>query len=674
MSQRPHCDACALAKSHRISASQTPGSRHNRKRARPDTSEPPLSLEDTIASPLGSFAVDIKGPITPIGIFGYKYALIFTCISTRYRFIYYLKTKDETYTFTKSFISHVRQLGKNIRELIYDINDYDESYLENHPLLKNILSEHNITPTFTLMKSDNGTEFVNSDMSNLLEDNFIAQQTTSPHTPHQNGIAERSNRTIFELAVALLYDSNAPLKLWPYAAKHVIYILNRMPNKRLNLYSTPYTEVYKQAPDVSHLRTFGCDTYIVLPAHQQPSLGLRSARGIFIGFDEPRSLAYLVYVNNKVQRTGHAHFNEDLSTRVHTNNKLERDLRTLIQQVDNPLQSDATNATSSSLAPIEFSSFDNATAPDTQESANNDDAPTVETTINQDIDDPFIEAPALSTRSRSRVLYSNMPCVTVDDSMEAVLSGKHYDPDYELLFNSCFPLISCGVMTEDDAMRTPEQQQWKKAMHQELDKLNAIQTWSYVDSLPPGRKALKHKWVLKNKHDLYGNYIFKARLTVKGCAQHEGYDFDETFSPVAKISAVRLLLSLASAHSMILWQFDVQNAFVNAELTDVDIYMEIPEALREYYKIPQHTRYLKLLRALYGLKQSSREWNHLLVQILKEIGFTQLVAESCLFYITINGQVMYVVVYVDDMIIACILMSNIDWLSSKMLGALCLKF
>jgi hypothetical protein len=221
-------------------------------------------------------------------------------------------------------------------------------------------------------------------------------------------------------------------------------------------------------------------------------------------------------------------------------------------------------------------------------------------------------------------------------------------------------------MTEDDALRTPEHQQWKEAMHQELDKLNAIQTWSYVDTLPPGRKALKHKWVLKNKHDLFGNYIYKARLTVKGCAQREGYDFDETFSPVAKISAVRLLLSLASSYGMILWQFDVQNAFVNAELTDVDIYMEIPDALRDYYKVPHHTRYLRLLRALYGLKQSSREWNQLLVQTLKEIGFTQLVAESCLFYITINGHIMYVVVYVDDMIIACLLMIHIEWLYSEL--------
>ena len=210
MTQRPHCDACALAKSHRISAGQTPGSRHNRKRAHPNTSEPPLLIEDTIATPLGSFAVDIKRPITPTGIFGNKYALIFTCISTRYRFIYFLKTKDETYKYTRLFIIHVRHLGKTIRELIYNINDYDETYLETNPSLKNILLENNITPTFTLMKSDNGTEFVNNDMSDLLEDNYIAHQTTSPHTPHQNGIAERSNRTVFELAVAILYAADAP--------------------------------------------------------------------------------------------------------------------------------------------------------------------------------------------------------------------------------------------------------------------------------------------------------------------------------------------------------------------------------------------------------------------------------------------------------------------------------
>ena len=203
-------------------------------------------------------------------------------------------------------------------------------------------------------------------------------------------------------------------------------------------------------------------------------------------------------------------------------------------------------------------------------------------------------------------------------------------------------------------------------MHVELDRLNAIKTWSFVDSLPPGRKALKHKWVLKNKHDLYGNYIYKARLTVKGCAQREGYYFDETFSPVAKISAVRLLLSLASSYGMLLWQFDVQSAFVNAELTDVDIYMEIPEAFREYYKVPHHTRYLKLLRALYGLKQSSREWNQLLVQLLKEIGFTQLISESCLSYIVIDGHTMYVVVYVDDMIIASLLLIHIEWLYTQL--------
>lgn len=114
-----------------------------------------------------------------------------------------------------------------------------------------------------------------------------------------------------------------------------------------------------------------------------------------------------------------------------------------MKQVDNPLQSDLTHGASSSLALIEFSSYANFIARDTQDSANNVDAPTAKSTINQDIDDSLSEAPVLSTRSRSRVLYFNMSYFTVDDSMEAVLSDKHCDPDYELFFNACsYPVVS----------------------------------------------------------------------------------------------------------------------------------------------------------------------------------------------------------------------------------------
>lgn len=94
-----------------------------------------------------------------------------------------------------------------------------------------------------------------------------------------------------------------------------------MPNKRLRLRSTPYTEIHHRLPDLSHLRNFGCEVYMVLPPHYQPNIGLTAIKGIFLGSDEPHSSAHLVYYNNKVHRSGHVHFNEDLSSKVHSLNE-----------------------------------------------------------------------------------------------------------------------------------------------------------------------------------------------------------------------------------------------------------------------------------------------------------------------------------------------------------------
>ena len=103
-------------------------------------------------------------------------------------------------------------------------------------------------------------------------------------------------------------------------------------------------------------------------------------------------------------------------------------------------------------------------------------------------------------------------------------------------------------------------------MQDELTKLDSINTWDIVNELPPGRKPLHYKWVLKKKFDIYNKLIYKARLTVKGCSQREGIDFTDTFSPVAKLTSVRLLLSLGAIEGLQFKQFDVQNAFPNATL------------------------------------------------------------------------------------------------------------
>ena len=655
ISNRAFCDSCAISKSHRVSSKNTPGSRHQAPAAKKNKISTQVSSEsnedDFLLAPLQKFAVDIKGPL-PMSIHNFRYALIFTCCATRYRFVYFLKSKDETFNYTKTLISTVRQLGKNIESVQFDQDQFNTGQLDADVNLKNLLSENNILPLFTSIKSDNGTEFVNSDMKELFENYDINHQTSSPYTPHQNGIAERTNRTVFELAAASLYTADVPLRLWPYAVKNVIHSLNHMPNKHLNLSSTPHISVFKTIPDVSYFRTFGCDAFMNLPEHQRPAIGLRSVKGIFLGYDRPRSLSYLVFYKNKVYRTGHVYFNEDMSSRKHSDSELSSGIFELLQQSEQ-----AINDEIAPTAPI----TDTGTTDDDESLTQAQDNSQQSHSHRSPLHPNFADGPGFNSRSKTKaketLLYSHLSKVSENDAIEAILSGKYYDPDLEYLLFPEFAYMSAGTISEEDAMGSDQKDLWIQAMHEELAKLKNISTWSTVRGLPENRKALKYKWVLKTKFDIFNKYIHKARLTVKGCAQRQGFDFDETFSPVAQLSAVRLILSHAAAEGMLLYQFDVQNAFPNAELTNIDIYMEPPTIMN----LPPNS-YLKLHRALYGLRQASREWNLLLTKTLKDLGFKQLVSDSCLFTINYDGEIILLAVYVDDMIICSKSYNNIMWL------------
>lgn len=174
-------------------------------------------------------------------------------------------------------------------------------------------------------------------------DNHVHHERTSPYSPHQNAIAERSNRTVFELAAAIMYDANTPLMLWEYAVSTVIHVLNLMPNKALHLISTPYIDIFGRAADVSHLRVFGCDAYLLHPEHKRPTFGLRALKGIFIGYDTT-SLSYLIYHNRKVYKSKDVTFNEDISNHNTESNELLQDL---IQFVDaNPINTPFEQTTS----------------------------------------------------------------------------------------------------------------------------------------------------------------------------------------------------------------------------------------------------------------------------------------------------------------------------------------
>jgi hypothetical protein len=119
----------------------------------------------------------------------------------------------------------------------------------------------------------------------------------------------------------------------------------------------------------------------------------------------------------------------------------------------------------------------------------------------------------------------------------------------------------------------------------------------------------------------------KARLIAKGYSQVEGLDFDETFSPIARLESIRMLLAYATHHGFKLYQMDVKSAFLNGPIKE-EVYVEQPPGF-ESEGYPNHV--YKFHKALYGLKQVPRVWYECLMDFLIENGFSIVKADSILF-------------------------------------------
>jgi hypothetical protein len=206
-------------------------------------------------------------------------------------------------------------------------------------------------------------------------------------------------------------------------------------------------------------------------------------------------------------------------------------------------------------------------------------------------------------------------------------------------------LSSCHIPSNvEEALSDPK---WAKAMQEELEALKKNNTWKLVP-LPEGKKLVGCKWVFSIKYKADGSVDrYKARLVAKGFTQTHGIDYMETFSPVAKLNTVRVLLSLAANLDWPLHQLDVKNAFLHGDL-DEEVYMDIPPGCTG----SAETKIVcKLERALYGLKQSPRAWFGRFSSAMRKYGYHQSNSDHTLFLKHRQSKVTALIVYVDDMII-----------------------
>jgi hypothetical protein len=194
-------------------------------------------------------------------------------------------------------------------------------------------------------------------------------------------------------------------------------------------------------------------------------------------------------------------------------------------------------------------------------------------------------------------------------------------------------------------------------------------TWTLVPPAP-GRNIIDCKWVYKVKYkadEIVDRH--KARLVGKGFKQRLGIDYDDTFSPVVKPMTIRLVLSLAVFQRWVLHQLNVQNVFLHGVLEE-EVYMKQPPG---FVNLDFPTYHYKLDKVLYGLKQAPFAWYSHLSDKLQSLSFMPSQANISLFYYRKGSVVIFLLVYVDDIIVASFSSAAVTALLRGLQGEFALK-
>ncbi|KAK1627475.1 hypothetical protein QYE76_001790 [Lolium multiflorum] len=220
----------------------------------------PIKSIVTTSRPLELLHLDLFGPSHYDTLGGSKYGLVIVDDYSRYSWVFLLKSKDETH---REFITFAKKAQRMYESEIKAI------------------------------RTDNGTEFKNYTMQEFVDDEGIKHEFSAPYTPQQNGVVERKNRTIIEMARTMLSEFNSPHNFWGEAISTAVHYSNRLFLRPLHN-KTPYELLTGNKPNVMYIRVFGCKCLVKNNKGKLGKFETRTIEGIFVGYAE-NSHAYRYY-------------------------------------------------------------------------------------------------------------------------------------------------------------------------------------------------------------------------------------------------------------------------------------------------------------------------------------------------------------------------------------------
>ena len=190
----------------------------------------------------------------------------------------------------KYFVTFIDEKSKYTwLTLIQNKNRVFEAFIN----FQNYVSNH-FNAKIKIFRSDNGGEYTSHVFKQHLAKHGIIHQTSCPYTPQQNGVAERKNRHLMEVARSMMFHTNVPKRFWGDAVVSACYLINRIPTKVLQDIS-PFQVLNKIKPPIDHLRVFGCVCYVLIPGEQRNKLEAKSVKGMFIGYTHAQK-GYKCYI------------------------------------------------------------------------------------------------------------------------------------------------------------------------------------------------------------------------------------------------------------------------------------------------------------------------------------------------------------------------------------------
>lgn len=600
------CRACRLGKAHKL----------------------PFSGHFLHASAIGEIVhSDIVGPLEASYRDYYRYVCTFLDDHSRYLFIGLMQHRSDLASVFDAVSEDFRKLGGADKA-----PNYSRSIQELH--------------------SDGAKEYIglqnNGGGGNENFGNFD-QSFSAPYTPEHNAIAERVNRTIVEAARSLLIQAELPLCLWPYALKHVVHVRNRVPHSTIK--DTPHMVMTGNRPSLKNVKVFGCTAY-VLRLPRGSKFEPRALEGVLLETLKHGAHKVLVVDDTgpRIVESRHVTFDESRFPGAQSLTHYMSDEDSSDSDYDGNIVHMCDDGSVHSEAEISSDEDVEGDAPVDPDDGDPVDAEIPE--LNDDSDDENDDVEIDDEDDDSDLNAEDANLEPEEPQPSRYPRRNRRAPPAWFMMTSAARSTDVSITTSDEpslheALKsTPEERDlWQSAVQDELASLENMQTWERDDS--PAAQPLPTHVVLKVKRQSNGNVErFKARIVAGGNHQTYGNDYMETYAPVVSFAMVRLFLYLALCLHMCIGQVDVKTAFLNGDLSESVWVMSphgIPGMVSKFYR---------LLKAMYGLKQAHLAWHTKLCRDLKALGFEELPSAPCVFRLRGQGSgLCFILVYVDDLLI-----------------------